>query len=350
MERLSDYRRWPQAQIFGRVALSLMRGRGSVQDAYDFAAAKVRCGDWFDTPDLPELVRGASERTKIERAVRTKASPIGENTFTTGASAEFLAAPRAAAIIGKLPNPRSLPFAMAGVSQITGAVAGWTGEALPKAVTESVFANILLKPLKLTAIVVVAEDAIMAATPDVVGDLTGDLGRAVTEAMDTKFASSDAAVAGVSPAGIAHGAQTIASSGVTPAEISADLRAMLALCPFADCWIMSPAAYGILSFLKIVDLAGTLGGLPVIRSHAAAGKVLLLASQDVAIAGSDAVLLDASREATLDMAGGSNPAFSLWQTNSIGLRTEIFLNFALAGPLDSTGSSSCISLTGASYA
>jgi len=60
--------------------------------------------------------------------------------------------------------------------------------------------------------------------------------------------------------------------------------------------------------------------------------IVLVKQSDVLLADDGGVTVDASREATLDMAGGNTPTFSLWQKNCVGLKAERFINWQKARP------------------
>ena len=55
--------------------------------------------------------------------------------------------------------------------------------------------------------------------------------------------------------------------------------------------------------------------------------MIFLVANEVLLADDGRVTIDASREATLDMAGGSTPVYNLWQRNAIGIRAERWIRW-----------------------
>ena len=82
---------------------------------------------------------------------------------------------------------------------------------------------------------------------------------------------------------------------------------------------------------------GTYKGLTVITSQAAGANVIALQPALILYADDGGVTIDASQEASLQMdSAPASPAdattvlVSLWQTNTVGLRAERFVNWAKA--------------------
>jgi hypothetical protein len=81
-------------------------------------------------------------------------------------------------------------------------------------------------------------------------------------------------------------------------------------------------------FINMTPTGGTLLGYPVIVSNSVdADSLVLFKPSEIFLASDDNVTIDASNQATLDMAGGSSPTFSLWQKNCVGLRAEQWINW-----------------------
>jgi len=59
-----------------------------------------------------------------------------------------------------------------------------------------------------------------------------------------------------------------------------------------------------------------------------AGTIVLAKANEILLADDGGVQLDASREATLDMNGGTTPNFNLWQRNCVAIRAERFITWA----------------------
>lgn len=82
------------------------------------------------------------------------------------------------------------------------------------------------------------------------------------------------------------------------------------------------AALGGVAFPGVGVNGGTVGNIVVIVSDALADGTALLVDASQLLTASTPLKLDASEEAMLDMAGGNNPTYSLWQKNSAGVRAE----------------------------
>ena len=87
-------------------------------------------------------------------------------------------------------------------------------------------------------------------------------------------------------------------------------------------------ALGQFEFPNMAPGGGTIYGYPVIVSNNAPDdSIILINANEILKADDGKVTLDASREATLDMAGGDTPAFSLWQKNCVGIRAERWITW-----------------------
>jgi hypothetical protein len=184
--------------------------------------------------------------------------------------------------------------------------------------------------------------------------------------VDSVFCGANVAVSGLQPAGIAYGAQSIASTGAT--AIAADVRSMVATMVgggvslrAGGTWILSAEAYSLLCVLKIVDTNGTtLAGLPIV-SNAPAGSLLLIAVDYVSHARADDVRLAASKAGTIEMddtptgdavtpAAATSHIVNLFQEDALALRAVLDINWSVAGPSDSNGNFAVVALTGSTFA
>jgi hypothetical protein len=275
----------------------------------------------------------------------------------TPTSAEFIAvAVDEVTLPGRLPMAHRMRLAVRSIAPGSDAIAAWVSDAGSKVVTEASFDEVLLPVRKCATIAVLTDDVVAASAVDAERMTMNALQRAVRIAVDTAFVSDDAGTASAPP-GVLSQAITVASSGSTPSAIATDLSNMIAIPSGAHValdgavWIMSPAASAYLRLVKVADSDGTIGGFPVLTSDAATGVVALVATQYIGVARSDRVVLAATGHATLDMAGGSSPTFSLWQKNCTGIKVEMFANWQTFGPSDSNGDTfAVVSLEGAAWA
>jgi hypothetical protein len=191
-----------------------------------------------------------------------------------------------------------------------------------------------------------------------------DLRRAIVARLDTDFVDpAKAAVAAISPASITNGVTALVSSGTSADAIRADIATILGAYTSTNqnvaglVFIMPETLamqlgllrnpLGQAEFTGISARGGTLEGFPVITSqyavHGGKNMVIAVNTAFVLLADDGQVTIDASREASLEMSDApvSNsvtdvpPATSLismFQTDSIALRAERYINWAKAAP------------------
>jgi hypothetical protein len=349
----------PHSKTLIRAGLALAAGQGDLERARQVVDS-MRESWWQEEKDFSRTMGDFLKGHAAEKWIN-KSDPGLVNPDVVAASTQFLEWARAETIIEKLPMARNVGFLTGVIMQTAGTVAQWVGENTSKPVVEASFANTSLAPAKVAVITTLAREVIISS-PEAEERLGADLKAGVVEVLDAAFASASAAVPGVKPAGIFHGAQTIASTGATAANMVADLSAMTKALSTngvslrSAVWIMRPeAATAYALAFPAVQLGvngGMLAGLPAIVSAGMPEHTVgLLASEYVATAGGDIVTLRASEHANVDMAGGNSPTFSAFQKNCVALRAEIFANWELAGgPHDSSGDPlGAVLLTGVTY-
>jgi hypothetical protein len=352
-------------RAFIRTALSLAMTKGATTDARAFASAMI-AGPWNDTPDVIDAI-GRTGEHEVQRLVKSVVDVTDlDSTPAAAASTPFVEGVRRESIPGRLLElgARRLPFREnAGNARIVGVGAAWRTAGDPIVVVESAFENVSLPALGVGGMIVATSEFIELATRDASAADTIDAllrGAAVT-AVDDVFASTDAAVADTSPAGVLRNVQTVAASGATVAAIANDVNDAVQALTAAGVSlrsvvaIMSPEAAPYLRLLKLADASGeTLAGMPIVDT-APSGTFALIATEFLAIAMADVAAIQASGEGTVqlrtDPDGTATNVVSLWQKNLRALRTTLFMNWELVGPEDSSGNKlAAVSITGATYA
>lgn len=281
----------------------------------------------------------------------------------TGVFADFVEYLRPLTIVGQfgsgsIPGLRNIPFRTPLISQVGGGTGYWVGEGKPKPLTAFDFDRTTLDELKAAAIAVVTEELLRKSSPSADMILRDSLGAAVRARIDVTFIDpSIAASAGVSPASITNGVTAIASSGNDADAIRQDIRSIMATfiaannAPTSGVWIMSATTALALSLMMnplgqpefpgITMAGGTFQGMPVIVSEyvpavSAGGYVVLANASDIYFGDEGGIMIDVSREASLQML--DNPTndvttptatsmVSMWQTNSVAFRAERILNW-----------------------
>lgn len=276
-----------------------------------------------------------------------------------GGFADFVEYLRPATILGKfgmngVPALRSVPHNRRLVEQTGGGAGYWVGEAKPKPLTSFDFNGTTLDLLKVANIAVLSEEIIRDSSPSAEAIVRDSLRDALAARLDTDFVDpSKAASAGVSPASITNGADSIAATSFTDADdIRLDIRSLIAKFTAANnsvsgaVFIMSTNnavaltlmtnALGQSEFPGMTMTGGTLLGFPVIVSDYVGTNVILVKASDIYLVDNGGVSVDMSREASLEMLDGSltqnaptgASLVSMFQNNLVALRAERAINWA----------------------
>lgn len=278
-------------------------------------------------------------------------------------SQEFLAWLRPQTIIGQfgtgnIPSLKAVPFNVGIAGQASGGMGYWVGQGKAKPLTKFDFDRVTLGFSKVAAISVITEELARFSSPSAEQLVRDGLRDALVERLDIDFVDpAKAETLNVSPASITNGVTPIVSGGATADDIRDDLKALLTafigtnqdvsnlvlIMPNTAALALSVMrnSLGQREFDGIGVKGGTLEGIPVIASQyahtAAAGDMLIAANaQLIGLADDETVSVEASREASLEMSDTptSNSdvptgiaLVSMWQTNSIALKAERFINW-----------------------
>lgn len=267
---------------------------------------------------------------------------------------------------GNIPSLRRIPFLVQIKGQTSGGSGYWVGQGMPKPVTKFDFNNVTHSFAKVANIAVLTEELARFSSPSAEALVRDALAGALIERLDIDFVDpAHAAIANVTPASITNGIAPLTSAGNTAANVRTDIATFMApfiaakIPPSSLVWIMSSTTALNLSLLQtplstpefpgVVPTGGTFHGIPVIVSDylvnlgsPTGNMVVLVAAQEIYISDDGQVMIDVSREASIEMsdaptnsvATGSPTApvatslVSLWQTDSIGLRAERVINWS----------------------
>jgi HK97 family phage major capsid protein/HK97 family phage prohead protease len=347
----------PKGTAFTRYAMALGRSKGNLMQAAEIAKG------WSDsTPEVETVLKAAvSAGTTTDE---TWAAPLVE--YQNMAS-EFIDLLRPQTILGRIPGLRRVPFNIKIPRQTAGSSASWVGEGAPKPVGELSFDSITLGHTKLAGIVVLTDELLRFSNPAAEGIVRQDLIDTIAYTMDRDFVDPDnAGTTNVKPASITNGVTPVEASGVDADALRTDVKALFAnflaanLSLAGAVWIMTETqALGIAMMLNPLGQpefpgmvvngtsGGTLFGLPVVLSenipaNAGSGspvtgdgaRIILAKASEILLADDGQVLLDVSREASVQMdSAPTNPPaaatvlVSLWQMNMVGIRAERFINW-----------------------
>lgn len=328
---------------FARYAMVLAKAQGNPMMAEQIASRQ-----YPDSPQLATVLKAAVQAGNTTDA--TWAKPLVE--YTTMAS-EFLEFLRPQTILGKfgqggIPGLRRIPFNVRIPGQVSSGTANWVGEGKGIPLTKMGFDAATLSNAKVAGIMVITEELVRFSDPAAESLVRDGLRDAIVERLDIDFTNpAKALVAGVSPASITNGVTPLVPTGTgTVDNMRTDIQAMFAayiaanMAPTSGVWIMSSMGALQISMMTnplgqpeysgISMNGGTLFGLPVIVSdYIAAGTVILANAQDIYLADDGEVMLDASREASIEMndapvansnTGAGASMVSMFQTHSMAIR------------------------------
>ena len=339
---------------FARYAMCLASGKGFPATALEIAKER-----YPDEGRIHTVLKAA-----VAAGTTTDPTWAGALVDYTNFAGDFVEYLRPKTIIGQfgvgnVPSLTRVPFNIKVLGQSSGGDAWWVGQGAPKPVTRFDFAPITLAFSKVANIAVLTEELVRFSSPSAEQLVRNALAQAVIARIDTDFIDpAKAEVTNISPASITNGVTPIASSGGTEADIRADVQMLMATFIANNqnlssaVWIMPSTiglavsqitnALGQVSFGGVTMTGGTFVGIPVVTSqYATVGSppsnlVILANAADIYLADDGQVVIDASREASLQMldnptvhsgTGTATALVSLWQTNSVGIRAERFIHW-----------------------
>jgi HK97 family phage major capsid protein/HK97 family phage prohead protease len=348
----------PKGTAFTRYAMALGRSKGNLMQAVEIAKG------WHDsTPEVETVLKAA-----VAAGTTTDpswAAPLVEYQVMASEFAELL---RPATVIGRIQGLRRVPFNIKIPRQTGGSTIGWVGQGAPKPVSKLSFDQVSLGMAKTAGIVVMSDELVRSSNPSAEAIVRQDMIDQTAQFLDAQFVDpSVAAVADVSPASVTNGVVPVVASGVDADALRADAKALFGkfiavnMSLATAVWIMTETQALSISLMTnplgqpefpgmVVNgvSGGTFLGLPVILSenipaNPGAGdplagmgnRILLAKASEILLADDGEVVLDASREASLQMdSAPTNPPtaatvlVSLWQMNLVALRAERFINWS----------------------
>lgn len=336
---------------FTRFVIAQARAKGNIMQAVEIARANDQ---WkSETPEVEIMLRAAvSEMNTV-----TPGNALINYQILT---AEFIEYLRPLTIIGRIPNLRRVPFNVKIGRQTGGATVNWVGQGAPKPLTSDTFDTVALDLAKIAGIIVLTDELIRLSNPAAEGLVRDDLASSIVQFMDRQFVDPTvAAVAGVSPASITNGVTPVGATGTTGAALRTDLKTLINTFLAANLQISSGVfimtqqtamaislmtnSLGVLEFPQINMNGGTLLGIPVVTSEnvpATGGSptdgypIILANASDILLADDGNIIIDASREASLQMdSAPDSPAVagtvmvSMFQQNMTAIRAERYINW-----------------------
>jgi hypothetical protein len=218
----------PSGTAIARFCRALVNAKGDAMLAAE--SAKI----WVDTPHVAMALKAA-----------VTAQSTSDALAQFGIDRELVAAIRGFSVLGRLtPLMRRVPFRTRISRESAPAAASWVGEGENKPVQAIAYgANANLPEYKAACFVILSDELVKFSNPAADGAIRDSLARSVAGFLDGQFLDpSVTAVAGVRPASVTNGAQTVTSSGSTAADILGDLQEMASELESweAPRWVMRP--------------------------------------------------------------------------------------------------------------
>lgn len=334
---------------FARYVKCLAASKGNITQALEIARSQ-----YPEQPRLQNVLKAA-----VSAGTTTDPQWAGALTEYQQFAGDFIEFLRPKTIIGQfgtgnIPSLFRIPFNVRIPGQISGGKGYWVGQGAPKPLTKFDFQSVQLGFAKVANIAVLTDELVRFSNPAADTLVRNALASAIIERIDIDFIDpAKAEVAQVSPASVTNGVTAIPSTGNPEADVEALFEAFLKanLSPTSGVWIMSSMTALALSKMKnplgqkmypdLSFLGGTFQGLPAIVSQYAGDLLVLINAGDVYLADDGQVVIDASREASLQMedspsnnsgTGTGAQLVSMFQTNSVAIRAERFINWRKRRP------------------
>lgn len=336
-----------QGQSYTRKIIA--RALAQIEGRSAGAIAQERWGK--TNPTLVAIIKANEVPAGGEHAGAWGSELVSADNRYTGDFIEYL---QSKTVYDKLPL-RQIPANVAIKGQDGLATGYWVGEG--KAIKPSApsFMAVNLLPLKVGALAVITNELIRDSSPSAERLVQDALTNASAQRVDATFMSADAAVSGVSPAGILNGVTPTASSGTDDAAVRDDLKALLSGFITARnatglYLAMNPAlsvslglltnALGQDSFPDLQPGGGTVRGFNVVTGdNVNPAYMVLLKPADIYRIGDDGVQVSMSQQATIEQntvptgdsltpVAASATLVSMFQSESTAIKVVRSINFA----------------------
>jgi hypothetical protein len=319
LEQLALEERYHRSVDFVSLARCMLRGDGSVSNALQVAMREKA------SPRVASILKAATGAGTLAN--------VGGLVDLQIVSSGFLESLRNVGVFdAMLPSMARVPLDQRGLRIITTGISAYAvAEGAPKPISAFGLGTDKLDRLKADAIIIVTSELAENTTAAASAMLSRELRNAVVAETDATFVAA-----------LAAGAQPVASSGATVANVVTDISTALAA--------MSLHA-GSRVFLVAAPLAAARLKLKLATAGATLGDITLIASDQIPAVGSPdedlAMVIDASgiaadtAEVVLDNAShaciqmSTTPSaeaqslVSLWQTNGKALRASRYFGFKL---------------------
>ena len=326
-------------------ALAHMQGIGG-QSPAEIAAAR-----WGKTnPTLVQVIK-AGVAGGGSGSGEWGAELVQADTRYTGDFIEYL---HARTLFDRLPF-RTVPANVAIKGQDGAATGYWVGESKAIKVSKADFSTISLSPLKVAALAVVSNELLRDSSPSAEMLVRDALVKASSQRVDATLFSTDAAVSGVSPAGLLNGVAGHNTHGTSAEGVIADFKQLTAIFQSyknaTDLVVVTTPDLAVSLSLMLTALGqpqfpgtsqdgGTLFGRPVFTGdNVPASAFIMMKPSDIWRIGDGGVQVSISNVATIEQddnpqgasdtpTAASATLMSMFQTESTAIKVVRSINFA----------------------
>lgn len=310
----------------------------------DYLALKLAQAGWDGFNHSPQSI---VERLRPHRA-KALVPEIGTSSgLTDQGPAAYAELVRRVSLLGRIPGTRPAPMYAKLNSVDEEPIVGFVGAGRPIPAARVSFANQLqLVPAKVAGIVPLSLELVRHSDPAALPFIDRIVTRAVATGQDVALLDGAPAVEGERPASVLNGIS--ATGGGSPADIEDDITALVkgvrsgeAAAP-VFITSRSGALYlatlrdggGARVFPDVTLNGGTLLGVPLLVSPAAAAKLIYLDGSALFYNDSGGVVIDSARDVTLQMTDtptdGAQNLVSLYQTGATAVRFVQVVTWQLA--------------------
>lgn len=334
----------PKGTDFTRFVIAMALHKGNKFEAAEYAKQR-----WKDTPYIADVLKAA-----VAAGTTTDGTWAGPLAQLQQMASEFIELLRPQTVLGRLTGLRNVPFNVQMPRTTSGTSVGWVGQGAAKPITKMGFESITLPFNKIAGIVVLTEELMRFSNPNAEATVRTDLTEAVAQFMDQQFLNPAVAASGTtSPASITNGAHSVAFTGTSIAQITADGVAAITYLsnnniPLTGAyWIMHPrtalfigtqrTTQDVFAFPGLGVDGGTWLGLPVLTTGnmtvdtGADTFIVLVQPREVLVADEGGVTIDVSNQASVQMsdapAAGAQSLVSFWQNNLVGIKAERYITW-----------------------
>lgn len=329
----------PKGTAFTRAVCAWILGKGIPEVASQIAQR------WdSQTPEVSQYLKTAGPGMVGSDSHESPSSWGSHLAYPPNLATEFVELLYPATLIGRMNGWRKIPFNIRVGVQDSGATVSWVGEAAAKPVTDLSFSEVTFTYSKVAGIVVLTDELVRLSTPSAEEYVRNDLVKSIAKFMDEQLLDTSITATSSRPASLTNGVSATSASGYDADALYTDLNTALAGYDDAETGtdniylLMTPAtargistmrnALGQFEFNALNPQGGSLLGYPVLVSNSVPDNdIVFVKTDEVWLADDGQTSIDASREATIDMAGGNSPAFSLWQKNAVGVRAERWIRW-----------------------